>query len=335
MATFQDCSVGFTAESTYKTYIAPTKWVEFIDESFDFKKGVKQGEGLRVGGRVPRSGRRTVPYADGGGDLSVELNAKGLGVLYSSIFGTGTSTLVSGSTFQQLFTLGDAPQSLTVQKGVPQVGGTVDPYSFLGSMVQTSEFNFPNADIANVKATFDFGDVTTAQSYVAPTYTAGNLFHFAQATINLGGTLTVPTATVAASVSSPSAVSVRDVSIKIDHKLAQDRINANSTGRKSKPTVGLREITGSITYEYDQTTLTTAFLADTDMPLLISYVGTGALSVGFETFQIACPCIRLDDQVPMANKGDLITVKSNFTVLDNLVAAQPIYGVSRTADTTL
>jgi len=335
VATFQDCSVGYAVESTYKTFVTPTRWVEFVDESFDFKKGVKQGMGLRVGSRVPRSPRRTVPFADGGGDIQIELNAKGLVTFFQTAFGTGTSTLVSGTTFQQVFNLGDTPNSLTVQKGIPQVGGTVDAYTFLGCIVESFEFDFPNADIASVKATFDFGDVTTAQSYATPSYVAGGLYHWANTTISLGGTLTVPTSTAVGSVATPTAASVRSLTMKIDHKMAQNRINANATGRKSKPTVGLREITGTIEYEYDQSTFTTAYLADTDTPLFINITTPTALSTGTEQFQLIAPAIRLEDQVPMANKGDLITVKSNFTVLDNTVAAQPIYCVFRTSDTAL
>lgn len=335
MATFQDCSVGYAAEGTYKTFVTPTRWVEFVDESLDWKKTVKQGQGLRVGSRVPRSGRRTVPYQDGDGNIEVELNAKGLGTLFQAAFGSGTSTLVSGSTFQQLFTLGDTPNSLTIQKGVPQVGGTVDAYSFLGCMVTDFEFNIKNADISTCKFNFDAGDITTAQAYTTPSYVAGGLYHFANATASLGGTLTVPSTTALASVAAPTTASIREMTLKVDHKLAQDRVNANATGRKSKPTVGLRAITGTVTYEYDQTTFTTAYLNDTDTPLYLNITTPNALSTGVETFQIACPAIRLEDQMPMANNGDLITVKSNFTVLDNLVAAQPIYGVLRTADATL
>src|SRR4051794_14356687 len=135
MASTQDCSVGIGVESTYKTGVTPTRWYEFVSETFDWRKSIKQGQGLRVGARVDRSGRRVVPTADGGGDLVLECASKGMGLLWQAALGTGASTLVSGSVQQQLFTLGDAPASLTIQKGLVEAGGTVDPYTFLGCMV--------------------------------------------------------------------------------------------------------------------------------------------------------------------------------------------------------
>jgi len=56
MVTFQDSSVGVVAEGTYKTYVAPTRHIEFLDETLNFNKQIKQGQGLRVGDRFPSVG---------------------------------------------------------------------------------------------------------------------------------------------------------------------------------------------------------------------------------------------------------------------------------------
>jgi hypothetical protein len=58
VASTQDCSVGFVAETTYKTGVTVSRWVEYLDESLDWNKNIKQGKGLRVGSRVARSARR-------------------------------------------------------------------------------------------------------------------------------------------------------------------------------------------------------------------------------------------------------------------------------------
>ncbi len=36
MTTPQDCSVGLGVESVYGTGVTPTRWFEFLDESFGF-----------------------------------------------------------------------------------------------------------------------------------------------------------------------------------------------------------------------------------------------------------------------------------------------------------
>jgi hypothetical protein len=334
MASQQDCSVGIGVESTFKTGVAPTRWYEFYDENLDWNPTRKQGQGLRVGSRVARSGRRVTPIADGGGDFSIECASKGMGLLLQAAFGTGVSTLVSGSTYQQNFTLGDLPSSLTIQKGLVEAGGTVDAYSFLGCMVDSFEFNFPNADIATLKTTFDAADLSTAQAYTAPSYPAEpvNLYHFANASL-YSGTFTAPTATALASAATP-ITDVRDCSVAVGNNLTNNRFNFGGAGRKGKQTRGLRVPTGKMTLEYDSTTWRDLFIADGALTLLLTYTA-GALSTGTETLQIAIPEIKFDGELPKANGTDLITVPMAFTGLDNLTAAQPIWAVLRTADTAL
>ena len=170
MTTPLDCSVGLGVESVYGTGVTPTRWFEFLDESFNYAKNVKQGQGFRVGSRVARSGRRVVASAEGSGDLTVEAVTKGLGLLWQLAVGSGTSTLVSGGLYQQVFTLADVPPSATIQKGIPRADGTVDAYTFTGCMVESLTIDCPNADIVKVKTSWNAKDVTTATAYTAPSY---------------------------------------------------------------------------------------------------------------------------------------------------------------------
>lgn len=339
MATPQDCSIGVAVEGTYKTFVTPTRWYEFTDESLNWKKNVVQGKGLRVGSRVPRSGRRYVPNADGGGDVTIELPAKGAGLLWQAALGGATSTIIAATTaYQQVFTLADVPPSLTVQKAVVRPDGTVDPITFLGCMVDSTTLTIPNNDIATAAFTLNAADYTTAQAYVTPSYTASpvNLFHFGNASISIGGTITAPTTTALATMAAPSAITVRDFSLTINNNLQDGRYNFGGAGRKAKPTVGLREITGTMTIEYDSTTYRDAFLNDTDLAVLVNLTGTTNAGAGRpEQFQIVLSNIRFDGDLPAANGGDLITVSLPFTALDNTVAAQPIWITQTTSDTAL
>ncbi len=334
MASQQDSSVGYGVESVYKTGVTPTRWLEFLDESLDWNKNVKQGQGLRVGSRVARSARRVVPTADGGGDISYELASKGFGLLLQALFGTGVSTLVSGTTYQQLFTLGDTPSSLTTQKGLVDLTGTVQANTFLGTMFDSFEFNFAHDDIASLKVTADAGDITQATAYTAPSYAAEpvNLFHFANATLATGA-LTAPTTTALASGATPTA-DVRGATVAVANNLANDRFNFGGAGRKTKPTRGIRAITGSMDIEYDSTTYQALVLNDQPMSLILTYTG-GALSTGVETLQLVVPEIKFDGALPQCNGTDPIIQNMKFTGLDNLTAAQPIWCVLRTADNAL
>ena len=333
MTTFQDCSVGIVKESTYGTAVTVARFVEFTEETFDYSKNVVQGAGLRVGSRVARSGRRVVTTSEAGGDLTFEALSKGQGLLWEAMMGSGASTLVSGATYQQVFTLGDTPPSLTLQKGLPRVDGTVDAYTFTGVQCDSFEVSFGNGEIATVTSTWNARDVTTATAYATPSYaSAPNLFHFANGAIT-SGTFTAPTATVAAS-SVTALANVRSGTIQVNHNPANDRYNFGASGKKAKPTVGLREITGTLEVEYDSATFRDAVLNETPMSLIVTFTA-GGLSAGLETLQIAVPELKLDGKLPTSNNGELITVGLEFTVLDNLTAAQPLWVVARTADTAL
>lgn len=327
MTTPQDCSVGLGVESVYGTAVARTRWFEFLDESFNFVKNVKQGVGLRVGSRVARSGRRVVASAEGSGDLTIEAVTKGLGLLWQLGLGSGTSTLVSAGLYQQVFTLGDAMPSATIQKGIPRADGTVDAYTFTGCMVESLTIDCPNADNVKVKTSWNAKDMTTATAYTAPSYATGpSVFTFAHGAV-YSGALTAPTATALGSAATPVA-SIRSGSITIKHNLKTDRYNCGGGGRKEKPFAGIREISGSMVAEYADTAFRDAIVNDTSMTLVKTF------TAGADVLQIVIPDVRFDGDIVKAST-DLAMQDIKWTGLDGLTAAQPIWIVCRTADTAL
>ena len=327
MTTPQDCSVGLGVESVYGTAVAMTRWFEFLDESFNFVKNVKQGVGLRVGSRVARSGSRVVASAEGSGDLTIEAVTKGLGLLWQLGLGSGTSTLVSAGLYQQVFTLGDVMPSATIQKGIPRADGTVDAYTFTGCMVESLTIDCPNADNVKVKTSWNAKDMTTATAYTAPSYATGpSVFTFAHGAV-YSGALTAPTATALGSAATPVA-SIRSGSITIKHNLKTDRYNCGGGGRKEKPFAGIREISGSLVAEYADAAFRDAIVNDTSMTLVKTF------TAGLDVLQIVIPDVRFDGDIVKAST-DLAMQDIKWTGLDGLTAAQPIWIVCRTADTAL
>mgnify|MGYP003439831077 FL=1 len=327
MTTPQDCSVGLGVESVYGTAVARTRWFEFLDESFNFVKNVKQGVGLRVGSRVARSGSRVVASAEGSGDLTIEAVTKGLGLLWQLGLGSGTSTLVSAGLYQQVFTLGDAMPSATIQKGIPRADGTVDAYTFTGCMVESLTIDCPNADNVKVKTSWNAKDMTTGTAYTAPSYATGpSVFTFAHGAV-YSGALTAPTATALGSAATPVA-SIRSGSITIKHNLKTDRYNCGGGGRKEKPFAGIREISGSLVAEYADAAFRDAIVNDTSMTLVKTF------TAGADVLQIVIPDVRFDGDIVKAST-DLAMQDIKWTGLDGLTAAQPIWIVCRTADTAL
>ena len=335
MATPQDCSINVAQESTYGTYVAGTRAFEFDDEGFDFEPVRVDGKGLKVGARAPLAYRSVDTVKAGTGSLTVPAATKGMGLLLNAALGTSASTLVSGTTYQQNYTLGDTPPSLSIQKSIPRnTSGTIDPYSFLGCMVTSWSFDGANADLPTFSFSYDIRALDTAQAFASLTYpslTTGSIYSFKDVASTYGGTVTNPTTTALAS-GGTATTDVRDFKFDVNNNLSIEGFNHGLAGLHRKPTVGMREITGSFTAEYEATTYRDDYLANTSRPLVVTYTSAESLSAGTSTLQFVFPDIKVRSAIPVANKGDLITVEHNFTAYQTTTATQAMYVVLRTSD---
>lgn len=336
MATQQDCSVGFGKESTFGTAVTPTRWPEFVSETLDYTKNAVNSSALKVGSRVARSSKRVVPTAYGAGDVAFEVQSKGMGLIFEALFGSSTSTNVSGSTYQQVHTLStanSAPTSLTIQKGLPAADGTVYPYTFTGCQATGFTISCGTGEIVQLSTSWDAKDVTTVPSYTSPSYAASsNLYHFGGGTI-YAGTYTAPTTTALASAADAVA-GVKSFSASVNLNPDVERWTLDGTGRKSKPVQGVPEIALTAEIEFLDSTYSAAILADTRLTFLANFTTGTALSLGTETFQLAIPCTVPENALPQSNGGSLIVQSLNFTGLDNETNS-PIQAVFRTSDTAL
>jgi hypothetical protein len=229
---------------------------------------------------------------------------------------------------------------MTIQKGVPNAAGTVDPYTFAGCTATNAEIMAENGGIVKLKTSWIAQSVTQGGSgnfaYQATSYPnpVPSLFHFAQGAVTLGGSVTAPTTTALAS-GGTAVANVRAFSLTIDNKVTEDRYTFNNAGKMSQPTVGLRDIKGKMTVEYTDTTVPAADLADTELAVTLTFTSGETLSTGTAQMQIVLPAIRLNGQIPTVNDPNLVTFDFDFDVLDNLTAAQPIWVVLRTSDAAL
>lgn len=337
MALQSDLSVGFKKESTYGTGVVVDRWLEFLpDESLDYRFNVINGKGLKVGqAGVARSTRRVRTTSAGSGDVDFELVTKGMGTLFEALMGTGASTSVSGTTYQQNFTFGALP-SVTIQKGLvlADSGGTRDQYTFQGCTATGFEINLPMADYATVKSSWDVRAFDTTTAYATPSYAVASGYHWGIAAVTVGGTVTAPT-TTALATGGTAVTNVKAMNIKVDNALSGEDYRIGAAGLKAKPFAGIRTITGSIEVAHDSTTMRAAYAADTALPITLTLTSAEALSAGFATFQVTLPECRLNGPLPKSNNGQIISVTYEFEAYDNQVAAQPMYVCFRTADTAL
>lgn len=334
MASPQDNGVVFGVESTFGTIPTLNRWVERLPGSqFKLNKKIVQGDGLRVGSRVARSTRRVITRYDPTVSLPFEAQSKGQGLLWQALMGAGTSTLVSGSTFQQLFTFGDTPPSIAAQNSLYNAGtGVMDKWTYPGLMCDSFDLNFDNGDIVKVASSWLGKSGLPDTSTAIPAFTAAavsSLFSTLAGVITTG-TLTAPTATALASA--PTTVAeVRGGSISVNNNLRK----RPNIGGDAKPIPGIRQPTGKLDIEYASSTFVNAVLNDTPLNLILTWSGA-ALSTGLETLQIVIPEIKFDEDLAQDNgPDDVPMIGAQFTGLDNLTAAQPMWVVVRTSDNAL
>jgi hypothetical protein len=341
MTTQLDCSLGLKKESAYGVAGVVDQFPEFISESMAWNPEFVQGEGLRVGSRLPRAARRALGKEMSGGDVELEATTKGFGIFLEALFGASTIAQVgAGPAYQQVHTptKGELP-SYTIQKGVPLLGGgAIQAHTFHGAVVESGEFTAAQGEILKMTTTWNAKEVVTDTAYAAPAYAVdAELFTFVHGAITIGGNITPPTATALA-VGGTVAGNITEFSLSVSNTIDEGGFTFGSEGKRGrKPEVGLSEVTGSITAEYDNNMLRDAFLQQQSLAIVLTFEAGVEITAGVKAaFQLVMPLVRLDGQLPASNGGEPISQEIDYTVLDGLAAGvEPLYAVYRSTDTAI
>jgi hypothetical protein len=344
VATMLDHQLGYKAETTAGTPVTVDRFAEMLPGAgIDWDPNVVQGQGLRVGAQIDRAARRVALVGKGSGKFSFELASKGFGSLLKACWGTATSTLVSGSTYQQLFTpvvSGTYLDSLTMQEGIVRPGGTVDAYTYAGCSITDFDVDMPSSGIAKLGIGVDARFLATATALASASYpTSPTLYHSAlpaSGAVIVGGTLTVPTSNALGSIAGGTTASgAKSWKLAVNNKLDTGR---DVLGSRNQPTVGKREIKLTVEVEYDAVTgqfFRDAHIGQSAVPILLTASTAESLSAGTATCQLALPAAYIDKgPIPMPEDGKTVTTSIEFSVLDPLTATAA-YMVLRTADTAL
>lgn len=342
MTTQLDGQVGFKKEVTFGTGVTVDSFLEPNSEDLKCDITWSQGNGMRVGQRTSYGDRRVMTKKSVMGSIETDLFSKGLGKLIEAVLGgTGTSTVIAGSAYQQLFTptTTDYLNSYTIQKGVPPLGGgAVLPHTFTGMVCTGFELTAANGEVGKIKFNWVGKDMATATALATASYASSVVpLSFVGGSVGIGGTMTVPT-TTALAVGVTASANVTDVNLNYDNGVDDGGFNFGGAGLRSrKPALGRRVIGGTLTVEYTDNTLRDAYLAGTSLPLTITYADTTLISgSSYPTIQFAAPAIKLNGDVPaISATGEVTTVEVEFEVVDDRVAAHPFYVAIVTAETAI
>ena len=300
--------LGIAAETTYGTFTAPSKFIEFTKESLVLKKTTAQSAGIAAGRLLPLSGRRVVTQTEASGSIDLEVTNKAMGLLLQALMGTTVTPVQQGAgpAYLQTHTLADtAGKSLSIQKGVPLTTGLVTDKTFLGCKVISAEFSCEVGGMLTASFEFDSKGCDETQTLATASYPAMSPFHFGQMSLKTG---TFGTET--------ARDGIRKVSIKIERPQAVDRFYAGSSGTKKEPITNDQvKITGSFEMDYVDTTLDDLHTSDAATSLVWQFVGPNIATTYDETFRIKLPAIRVDEAPPTVDGFDLVKPTISFTGL--------------------
>ncbi|MEV1063376.1 phage tail tube protein [Streptomyces sp. NPDC050263] len=300
--------IGIAAESTYGTFVAPTRFPEFTKESLVLKKTTAQSAGIAANRLLALSSRRVVTRREATGSIDLEIANKGMGLLVQALMGTSVTPVQQGATaaYLQTHTLADtAGKSLTIQKGVPLTTGTVTDKSFLGCKITSGEFSCGVGEMLTGSFEFDAKDCDESQTLAAASYVNASPFHFGQMALKVG------------SFGAEAALDgIRKVSCKIERPQDTERFYANQSALKKEPISNdLVKISGSLETDYVATTLDDLHTSDGATSLVWEFVGPLIASTFFETFRITLPAVKLDEGPPAVDGYGVVKPTFNFTGL--------------------
>jgi hypothetical protein len=286
--------LGIAAESTYGTYVAPTKFIEFTKEGLVLKKTTAQSAGIAAGRLLPLSARRVLTRKEVSGSVDIEVTNKSMGLLIQALMGTTVTPVQQGATtaYLQTHTLADtAGKSLTIQKGVPLTTGTVTDKSFLGCKVTSGEFSCEVGGMLTGTFEFDGKDCDEGQTLASASYPSMSPFHFGQMAVKTG---TFGTET--------ALDGIRKVSCKIERPQDVERFYAGQAGLKKEPISNDQvKISGTIETDYVATTLDDLHTSDGATSFVWEFIGANIASTYFDTFRVTLPAVRLDEGPPVVD----------------------------------
>lgn len=300
--------LGISAESTYGTFVAPSKFIEFTKESLVLKKTTAQSSGIAAGRLLALSSRRVLTRKEVSGSIDLEVTNKGMGLLLQALMGTNVTPVqqATSTAYLQSHVLADtAGKSLTIQKGVPLTTGTVTDKSFLGCKVTSAEFSCEVGGMLTASFEFDGKTCDETQTLAAASYPAMSPYHFGQMAVKTG---TFGTET--------ARDGVRKVSVKIERPQAVERFYAGQSGLKKEPISNDQvKISGSLETDYIDTVLDDLHTSDGSTSLVWEFIGPIIASTYAETFRITLPAVHFDEGPPVVDGFDVIKPTLQFTGL--------------------
>lgn len=321
---------GLKKETTFGTAVVVNRFhlidanesLQATAQRIDYR-GVGGGSGL-----LQRADMDTQVIRGAGGDVTLPVTIKSMGVLLQQIFGTSTSTQVSSTAeYTQAHTpdttAGRIGVSATLQKQVAQRNGTVVPFTYPGAKVQKASFSCSQDGYLMLTVTWlastESQSSGGAYSAASVTFaTANPPFNWTQGVISLNSVTTRR---------------FRTWTLDLDWGLETDEFGLGNVLRAEPTPNGEFAVSGTLDASFENTTDYAAFIAGTDYPLTVTFTGA-TIPTAANPFKIVftMPDIRLIGETPKINAEGATRVALAYKAMYD--GTNPIVSVTQSTNDT-
>jgi hypothetical protein len=177
--------------------------------------------------------------------------------------------------------------------------------------------------LLTAQATIDAQNVTTATALATASYpTTPNYFSFA----NISSTL---------KVNGSAYAGIKSFDMTLNNQMDLTRMYLGAGGKKAQPIRGnYAAATGTLTADYVDTVLTSAFIADSEVALVVEFHAANIATTFDEMVQITIPGIRLNGQLPQVSGPGIVPLSIGFDAFVPVAGGQAVTAVYQTTDVT-
>lgn len=272
--------VGWKTESTWGTAVTVDTFAPVLSANMTIDEGYMRSEGIRAG-RLTRDpaklGAKTI-----GTSVEMELYNTSLATLLKHYFGTVTTT--GAGPYTHTYTPGTPlSKSLTVQVGIEDTAGTVQPFTLFGAKIGDWSISANVGELAKTSFEASAKDYTTATAIATASYAAAlDPFTFVQATISANGS---------------AVTSAKSVTLSGTKGLKTDRRALGSRTILEQLKQDHYDFTTEITADFENLTLFNLIAAGTQVASVLTFDN------GTQTLTITCSGQIVGDPPSLTNPG--------------------------------
>lgn len=300
--------VGFAVETTAGTRVAPSRFVEFNQESLQLNIERIERMGLRAGRRMRHGWAADTRQVSG--QVNFDLSAETVGVLFRAAIGAVSST--GSAPTVHTFTPGALP-SMTVQVGKPDVGATVRPFDYIGCRVGSWSLNVQPNRFATMQLDLIGEDEDRSQTLASASYAQSTFFTFANASLEIAS----------------SEVCVDSVSITGDNGLdSYHRTCGTSAGKPTIREASRRDYGGTLTADFESLTAYERYVNGTEAALTLE------LDAGTSAKLVISGNVRFDGETPTVSGPENVKQPLPFVFVSGTSDAAAFTATLSNTDTT-